>query len=175
MILTVVEGMRLRNRLKALMQGSRYMQTVYGVTKIDGTEVNIPGTTIRFNEFADKKLKLLQLSEELNARLTEHNQSKGIYKIVDALQNKKEYLSLLNSAIPHCKASSSKTWIVVGSDRKQTETQFTPFINASDLKAQVKQLRQEMRSLQAELDKLDNTTIEVSFNEDVVDELEIAE
>jgi hypothetical protein len=174
MKLTIVDAMRLRNQLKNLisMRGAGYRNTVYGITEIDGVTMDIGQQSIPFPESAQKREKLFLIMEELNAKLTEHNQSKGIYKIVDTLQNKKDLLSMYNNAIPFCKPTKSQSFIIVGNERKQVVSIFTPFQSAGDIKKIIKVLRQDIRKLQSELDKLDRDETEVSFTEDEIDELE---
>ena len=175
MKLTIVDAMRLRNELKALVVGRYGAQILYGATKVDDVNMPTSGQVILFDEHLKKRVAVFQMLEELNARLTEHNQAKGIYKIVEALQNKKDILQVVNTAIPSSKPSTSYQFVNVGNERKKIEYVFTPFTAASVLKEQAKFLRQEIRSLQKELTTLDQTEIEVSFDENVIDDLQTAD
>lgn len=162
---TVTEALRLKNEIskivRSLDQNTRY-NSVFGQKYVDGV-IASDGEGVEFKTLIEKLTTALEISESINSRLSMFNRESGIDSIVRKIQNIKLLISIYEESLPRTKSSTRNTWITVHNERKMVVEEFKPDVTSTEIKDKINELKRTMRALQTEVEKLNQTEIDLSF------------
>jgi len=177
MKITVSEALRLKNEISSsicqLQSKSRYAS--YGVTKEDGIEKQAKSDIITFPDYLKLLEKAFGISEQINSKLAELSVRT---KISDMVRHKANLLALKQTLEFAALNSTSNAQIrheTVGAQRVAITTTFEPFMTKKDIKAKIKALKAEIRTIQSMVDAENAQQIELPFEYDDLEDFCIQE
>jgi len=172
MKITVTEALRLKNEIAGTVNSLNYAANTAqcGIVKEDDTvtsEEQEDFTTI-FNRLN----KALGYSAEINNTLSHFNRETGIDGKVREMHNEKMKLQILTHILPKTKPSTTNRFENLGNgQRKGIKVTYTPTIKSVDVKQMMAQAKTNMRTLQTEIEKLNQKEIELSFEHSDIESL----
>lgn len=172
--ITVAEALRLKNELGQLI-GSLQQKVIYaavGDMYEEGVLTTKKNNSVK--ELFPLLEKALALSFAVNSTLARFNNSKSsLADDVRTLENKKVVHRILTSILERSEPSVTTTFSTVGNIRVKVDVEFRPFFSKSELKARLKELKAEQRSLQNNIDALNSHIVSLPFELSELEELEV--
>lgn len=166
MKVTVTEAMRLKNEISRaiqVLQASMFAVNM-GVVTESGQEVI--NDTKPFPEYLTNLQHMLDISEELNSKLAMFNVVSGISDKVRSKANYQMLIQVFEQALSQYKPARSSKYEVVGAQRVEVVSTFSPFMSKVAVRSEIKICKTKMRELQQEIEKLNTKEIEFSFEYD---------
>lgn len=163
MKITVAEAMRLKGEISKAIQTlqstpiSNGKVTEGGVCVFDDSR-HVPLTTYILN-----MQKLFSFSEELNSKLALFNVEKGVSDIVRSKANVEYLISIYQNALPNSTQKEISRYETVGNSRVQIKQSFEPYVNKSEIKKQLRDLKAIKRGYLEKIDKANAQTITLDF------------
>jgi hypothetical protein len=172
MKITVTEALRLKNEIAETVNKLNYATNTaqLGVIKEDGEVISEPKDT--FNSVFERLKKALGFSAEINNVLANFNKETGIDGKVRAMHNEKMLFNILTSALPKTKPTTHSKFENLGNgQRKSVKVDYVPNVNSKEIKDGMAEAKNKMRSLQVEVEKLNQREIELSFEHSDIESL----
>jgi hypothetical protein len=165
MKITVSEGLRLKNEIKQLITSLTYevRQQPVGLNYENGVLTSNEEDKNKFSDSFSRLEKLLNISLEINSKLSNYNRETGIDDKVRKMHNIKLLSDVFKTLLPKTKPSKTNTFHNVGNERKQVTVEYQPLLTGKEVKEKESQLKKQYRELQNEIEKLNAGEIEVSF------------
>jgi len=176
MKITVVDALRLKKeiseKVRRIQEYINYgSESLYGIHYQDGEEMT--DNVLKFDKLLDLLETAFSYSEEINNKISDFNFNNTITHKVRRIQNFKYGISVLEKSLNFLNNKVSKSFQVIGNERKLVVSTFKPCMDKKTVKGLIKSLKTDIRELQKEIDKLNNEEIEVSFDYDDVESLRI--
>lgn len=164
MEITIMEALRIKNEVSNAVKTLQYSihQSSFGYTTEDGQIVSEDKD--KFNDVEASLIKALDLSEELNNKISSFNKDKGVDVIVRKMQNAKLLLGIYTQNLQKTKPTKTKRFETVGNVRQNIEMVYTPYVSSTEMKEKMANCKSEIRDLQSQVEKLNQSKIEVSFS-----------
>jgi len=174
MKITVSEALRLKNELAKTVQAihSETYRAPLGITKEDGQSLTDEKDGQKFNEAVDRLSKALSFSEEINSKIAQFNKENKIDDKVRSMQNDKLLLGVFEGSLVRTKAAKSTKFENLGNGtRKAIVVEYVPTVTSSEVKSKIAHYKTKYRTLQNEIEKLNQGFVELTFSYDDVESL----
>ena len=172
MKITVTEALRLKNEIAGIVNTLNYASNTaqFGAVKED--EIVVSEDKDSFTQVFGRFNKALAYSAEINNTLANFNRETSIDAKVREMHNEKLRFQILSSALPKTKPSSTTRFENLGNgQRKAIKVTYTPTINSNEVKKLMGDAKKNMRSLQTEIEKLNQKEINLSFEHTDIESL----
>lgn len=164
MKVTVTEAMRIKNEVSmAIGNLQRYVGAINYGTMVDGGK-EVVNTNASIVDYMKELQRKLIISLEVNDKLSRFNVESGISSLVRQKANNElliktyeQVLSMLN------RQPVSRRYEVVGNNRIEIETLFTPFVSKKEVKECMKALRSDIREIQKSIEIRNAEFVDLNF------------
>lgn len=163
MEITLTEALRMKTEISSVVKTLTYTLNYasLGDTKEDGEVISQNDNV--FSDVEEKLINALNYSEELNDTISSFNRTNRVDSIVRKMQNAKLLLNAYNNALPKTKPSTQKRFENLGTVRKSVNIEYVPLVSSSTMKNSISSQKETIRTLQTDLERLNQGTINVSF------------
>lgn len=176
MIININEGLRLKNEIKEIIDTLKKTivarNVAFGDTYEDGV-LSFENEQLTFVQAIEVLKLAFQYSEEINAKIAQFNREHGIDVKVRTLKNKDMLKTIYETHIEQFKPRTENRWETVGNERKKVVREYKPLISAKEAKEKIYEAKSETRQIQAEIERINQKEIEVSFDYTDIDKLHI--
>ena len=164
MEITITEALRIKNEVSNAVKTLEYgvRTSSFGYTTEDGQIVSEDKD--KFVDVETSLINALGLSEELNNSISTFNKDKGVDVIVRKMQNAKLLLNIYTQNLQRTKPTKSKRFETVGNVRQNIEMEYIPYVSSKDMKGRMSKCKADIRDFQSQVEKLNQSKIEVSFS-----------
>lgn len=173
MEIQVIEALRLKNEISNYVRDLEFHaknSIVVGHTYEDDV-IATNGGGFDYKDTLEKLEKALKFSEEINGKLADFNRVNYIDDLIRQKQNLKMLKEVYESILPKTKPTASNSWVILGEVRKQVLTEYRPLLQSKEIKEKIKIYKNSIREIQTKVEKLNQKTIELSFEYQDVDNL----
>jgi hypothetical protein len=182
MKVTVSEAMRIKKEIGSFISNTessiRYnlsrgkdksSRIVYGQRTENNIEILDEGKKSVVDDVRDFE-EILSISEKVNTALADFNHTNGVGNMVRKRQNLKLLLAyyekrIMENSSPSVKTERDKESGIV------TTIKFDPYLNKSEIRSKIKEIKSSMRNLQFSIEKSNNKQIDLPFSYDDVYDL----
>jgi hypothetical protein len=180
MELTVAEALRLKNEIASFI--SQYNARTsftssdvvsYGRVLEDGAVVENEKDSKPFNEYYETYKHALAVSLILNDSISKFNEANRVSSLVRKRENAKVLVKTLKQALSRSKPWSKTKFEVVGDDRQAISVEFCPFMEEEEIRKELMEQKETVRTAQIEIDKLNAQIISVEVSEQDLDLLDL--
>ena len=174
MKITVSEALRLKNELSNTIRTlqSETFRSPLGLTKEDDVVTSDESDATKFNNVVERLQKALSYSEEINSKIASFNKENQIDDKVRAMQNNKLMLQVFENALLKTKATKTTKFENLGNGtRKSIKVEYTPTITSTEVKSKISNFKGKYRTIQNEIEVLNQGIIELSFSYENVESL----
>ena len=178
MKITVSEALRLKNEISKTIQviQSETYRAPLGLTKEDGEAVTDEADSNKFSNTIDRLQKALAFSEEINSVISNFNKSNKIDDKVRSMHNQKLLLSVFENALARTKPTKTTKFENLGNGvRKSIKVEYVPLMTSTDVKSKISTYKTTYRTLQNEVEILNQQTVDLSFSYEDTESLVSAE
>lgn len=178
MKITISEALRLKNELSKTVQSIQYEthRAPLGLTKEDEQVISDESDNKKFEECVSRLEKALGFSEEINSRIAAFNKANQVDDKVRSMQNNKLMLSVFETALARTKPTKTTKFENLGNGtRKSIKVEYIPAVTSSSVKSKISHFKTKYRTLQSEVEILNQSSIELSFSYEDMESLMISE
>ncbi len=173
MKIKIIEAMRLKNEVSFQVRTLEFLaksRILMGNTFEDGLQT-YEGDGFLFANVMEKLEIALQYSEEINDKIAAFNRQHHVDNLIRKMHNHKLLKEVYEQLLPRTKPTKSNSWITVGDNRKQVVKEYIPLHTGKEIKDKINIYKQYIREAQTQVETLNQTQIELSFNAQDVDNL----
>ena len=178
MKITVSEALRLKNEISksvSAIQSETYRAPL-GLVKEEDQIISDESDNKKFEETVSRLEKALGFSEEINSKIAAFNKSNQVDDKVRSMQNNKLLLSVFENALPKTKSTKTNRFENLGNGvRKSIKVEYIPAVTSSAVKSKISHFKTKYRTIQNEIEILNQGSIELSFSHEDLESLIIAE
>jgi hypothetical protein len=178
MKITVSEALRLKNEISKTIQSihSETHRAPLGLTKEDDQIVTDEADSKKFESAVERLQKALGFSEEINSKIAGFNKTNQIDDKVRSMQNQKLLLSIFENALHRTKPTKTTKFENLGNGvRKSIKVEYVPTVTSTDVKSKISLFKTKFRTIQNEIEILNQQIIELSFSYEDIESLVVAE
>lgn len=172
MKITVSEALRLKNEIAQVV--NHYNSTIRYATlgyTTENNEKTFENDDKKYSVVLKNLIKTFEYSEEINNVIARFNSDNKVDSKVRALNNAKVLTEIYKNALPKTKPTKSTRFETVGNGRQKIEIAYVPEITSSEIKASIKTEKQKIRTLQSEIEVLNQKEVSLSFEFEDVENL----
>ena len=145
MKLTLTEALRIKNEISSIVRTLNYKinSCAYGVTTEDGKITSRNDDS--FIDVENALIKALNISEEINDKISDFNKVSGVDSIVRKLQNHKLLLKTYEGNLQKTKPTNHSKFENLGTVRQNIEVKYEPLISSNDMKVRINAEKSKIR------------------------------
>ena len=173
MEIQIIEALRMKNEISNHVRDLEFNaknNIVIGNIYEDGVKTT-DGEGFPYKETMEKLELALKFSEEINGKIADFNRVNHIDDLIRQKQNLKMLKEVYESILPKTKPTASNSWVILGEVRKQVLTEYRPLLQSKEIKEKIKIYKNSIREIQTKVEKLNQKTIELTFEYQDVDNL----
>lgn len=167
MQITVSEALRLKNDLAKTIQAvqSETYRAPLGLTKEDDQVISDEADGKKFEDAVARLQKSLRFSEELNSKIAAFNKTHQVDDKVRTMQNDKLLMSIFENALARTKPHKTTKFENLGNGtRKSIKVEYVPSVTSSEVKSKISHFKTKYRTIQNEIEILNQGKVELSFS-----------
>ena len=174
MNITVSEALRLKNEISKSVQSiqSETYRAPMGSIKEDDQIISDESDNKKFEEAVSRLEKALGFSEEINSKVASFNKANQVDDKVRSMQNNKLLFSVFENALAKTKPTKTTKFENLGNGtRKSIRVEYVPAMTSTAVKSKISQYKTKYRTIQNEIEVLNQNTIELSFSHEDLETL----
>jgi hypothetical protein len=178
MTITVSEALRLKNEISKTIQAlhSETHRAPLGLTKEDNEVVTDEADSKKFGDAIFRLEKALLFSEEINSVISSFNKTNKIDDKVRSMHNQKLLLSVFENALGRTKPTKTTKFENLGNGvRKSIKVEYVPMLTSTEVKSKISTYKTNFRTIQNEVEILNQQTIDLTFSYEDTESLVSAE
>ena len=173
MKIQITEALRLKNEISNNVRDLEFNaknNIIVGNIYEDGV-LSTDGEGLAYKDTIEKLELALKFSEEINGKLADFNRLNNVDDFIRQKQNLKMLKEVYENILPKTKPTTSNSWVILGDTRKQVLTEYRPLLQSKEVKEKIRIYKNSIREIQTKVEKLNQKTIELSFEYQDVDNL----
>ena len=178
MKITISEALRFKNEISNTVNklNSETYRAPLGITKESDVVVSNEADSTKFIEGISRLEKALSFSEEINSKIASFNRENKIDDKVRSMHNNKLLMAVYENALPRTKATKTNKFENLGNGVRQTiSVEYIPTVTSVDVKSKISHYKTKYRTIQNEIEILNQNSLELSFSYEDVEALSSAE